>query len=172
MAHKSTVSRSVEGLDIQQAIDNICGQMDQDDTASPAIRASIEMLILVVSLLLNRSGLNSRNSSKPPAADPNRMKPSRTKSDKNPGGQPGHRGSTLRPYDDPDFIELLSVDRRCLPKGQYHEKGFEVRQVVDIDIARIVTEYRAQVLIDGHGKRFVASFPESVSRPDSIRLTD
>jgi transposase len=165
MAHKSTASRSVEGLDIQQAIDNIRDQLDEDDTASPAMKASIEMLILVISLLLNRSNLNSRNSSKPPATDPNRMKPTRKKSDKKSGGQPGHRGSTLHTYDDPDFIEVLSVDRRCLPKGQYHDEGFEVRQVVDIDIARIVTEYRAQVLIDDHGKRFVASFPETVTRP-------
>jgi transposase len=170
MAHKSTASRSVEGLDIQQAIDNIRDQLDEDDTALPAMKAFIEMLILVVSLLLNRSNLNrsnlnSLNSSKPPATDPNRMKPTRKKSDKKPGGQPGHRGSTLQTYDDPDFIEVLSVDRRCLPKGQYHDEGFEVRQVVDIDIARIVTEYRAQVLIDDHGKRFVASFPETVTRP-------
>lgn len=165
MVNKSKTTRSVEGLDIQQAIDNIRDQLEQDEAASPAMRASIEMLILVVSLLLNRSNLNSRNSSKPPAADPNRMKPSRKKSDKKPGGQPGHRGIILQIYDDPDFIEMLSVDRRYLPKGQYDEKGFEVRQVVDIDIARIVTEYRAQVLIDGNGKRYVASFPESVTRP-------
>jgi transposase len=72
MAHKSTASRSVEGLDIQQAIDNIRDQLDEDDIASPAMKASIEMLILVISLLLNRSNLNSRNSSKTPATDPNR----------------------------------------------------------------------------------------------------
>jgi transposase len=47
----------------------------------------------------------------------------------------------------------------------FTNEGFEVRQVVDIDIARIITEYRAQVLIDDHGKRFVASFPETVTRP-------
>jgi hypothetical protein len=37
MAHKSTVSRSVEGLDIQQAIDNIRDQREQDEAASPAM---------------------------------------------------------------------------------------------------------------------------------------
>jgi hypothetical protein len=36
---------------------------------------------------------------------------------------------------------------------------------VDIDIARIVFEYRAQVLIDGNEKHYVASFLESVKRP-------
>lgn len=36
---------------------------------------------------------------------------------------------------------------------------------MDIDIARTVTEYRAQVLIDDNGQRFVASFAESITRP-------
>ena len=71
----------------------------------------------------------------------------------------------FRPCDDPNFIELLSIDRRYLPKRQYNENGFEVCQGVDIDIARIVIEYRAQVLIDGNEKRYVASFPNSVTRP-------
>ena len=165
MATKSRAVQSVEGIDIQQAMDNIRGQLDQDKSISPAMRASIDMLILVVSLLANRFNLNSRNSSKPPASDPNRVKSPRRKSGKKPGGQPGHRGSTLQPYDDPDFIELLSIDRRSLPKGDYQDAGFETRQVVDIDISRIVTEYRAQVLIDDQGQRFVASFPEFVTRP-------
>jgi transposase len=165
MESKTRPTLSVDGIEIQQALDNVRSQLDRDESISPAMRASIDMLILVVSLLANRFNLNSRNSSKPPAADPNRPRTPRSKSHKKPGGQPGHRGSTLQPYDDPDFIELLSIDRRCLPKGQYQEVGFEARQVVDIDISRIVTEYRAQVLIDDHGQRFVATFPESVTRP-------
>ena len=165
MVNKTSSTLSVDGIEIQQALDNVRSQLDRDESISPATRASIDMLILVVSLLANRFNLNSRNSSKPPATDPNRPKTLRSKSHKKPGGQPGHRGSTLQPYDDPDFIERLSIDRRCLPKGQYQEAGFEARQVVDIDISRIVTEYRAQVLIDDHGQRFVATFPESVTRP-------
>ncbi len=42
--------------------------------------------------------------------------------------------------------------------------GFETRQVFDIKIARVVTEYRAQVLVDGNGKRFVAPFPQGVTK--------
>jgi hypothetical protein len=53
MANKSRAALSVEGIDIQQATDNIRAQLDQDDTMSPAMRASIDMLILVVSLLVN-----------------------------------------------------------------------------------------------------------------------
>ena len=65
----------------------------------------------------------------------------------------------------PDFVELLAIDRCTLPKGQYREAGFEARQVVDIDISQIVTDYRAQVLIDDSGQRFVAVLPKSITRP-------
>ena len=45
------------------------------------------------------------------------------------------------------------------------DAGCEMRQVVDIDISGIVTEYRAQVPIDDSSQRFVANFPEAVTRP-------
>jgi len=51
-----------------------------DEHASPALQASVKMLIMVVKLLTDRVTLNSRNSSKPPASDPNREKKSRVKS--------------------------------------------------------------------------------------------
>ena len=60
---------------------------------------------------------------------------------------------------DPDEVTELKIDRRTLPKGsQYREVGHESRQVIDIDISRFVTEYRAQILEDSQGNRFVASF--------------
>ena len=165
MASTTKSTSSVEGINIENALSNVRQQLDQDPSMSPALRASIEMLILVVSLLANRFNLNSNNSSKPPSSDPNRLKPTRQKSDRKRGGQNGHVGTTLKPFDDPDFIETLCIDRRILPKGQYQDEGFETRQVVDIDIARIVTEYRAQVLVNEQGQRFVAAFPDSVTRP-------
>lgn len=165
MAIKTKSNSTVEGIDIEDALASVREQLDCDATMSPALRASIEMLILVVSLLANRFNLNSKNSSKPPASDPNRLKPVRRKSNKKPGGQPGHRGVTLMPFDEPDVIESLCIDRRTLPRGNYTDAGFESRQVVDIDFVRIVTEYRAQVLIDERGQRFVAAFPDSVIRP-------
>ena len=68
--------------------------------------------------------------------------------------------------DNPDEVKVLPLDRRTLPKGsQYREVGHEHRQVIDIDIARFVTEYQAQILEDDQGNRFVASFPEGVNRP-------
>ena len=74
--------------------------------------------------------------------------------------------TTLEPLDDPDEVTELKIDRRTLPKGsQYHEVGHESRRVIDIDIARFVTEYRAQILEDTQGNQFVASFPAGVKRP-------
>jgi transposase len=108
--------------------------------------------------------LNSTNSSKPPASDPNRQKHPREKTGKKVGGQKGHVGTTLEKVDTPDRIEEIKVDRRKLPPGHYQHMGFETRQVFDIDISRVVTEYRAQILEDEKGNRFVAPFPEGVSK--------
>nr|WP_221897194.1 DUF6444 domain-containing protein [Bathymodiolus japonicus methanotrophic gill symbiont] len=113
------------------------------------------MILLLVTVLLNRVTLNSKNSSKPPASDPNRKKGSRKKSDKPSGGQKSHVGTTLQKIEDPDEIEVISIDRRTLPKGQYTEDGFETRQVFDIDISRVVTEYQAQRLINKKGHCFI-----------------
>jgi transposase len=66
--------------------------------------------------------------------------------------------------DDPDIIEPIKIDRRKLPVGAFHDVGYEARQVFDIDISRVVTEYRAQVLEDDNGHRYVAPFPQGVTK--------
>ena len=74
---------------------------------------SREELIEVVENLYNENiklkdqlNLNSKNSSRPPATDTNKPSPksSREKSDKNPGGQEGHDGTTLEKSEQPDEI--------------------------------------------------------------------
>jgi transposase len=42
--------------------------------------------------------------------------------------------------------------------------GFELRQVFDIDISRVVTGYRTQILQDDKGSRFAATFPKGVTK--------
>ena len=67
---------------------------------------------------------------------------------------------------DPAEVTELNVDRRTLPRGaQSHEVGHEIRQAIDIDISRFVTEYRAQILEDPHWDRWVAAFLAGVNRP-------
>jgi len=120
-------------------------------------------------LLASRLGLNSRNSSKPPSSDPNRERNNTKdtgKGKRKSGGQRGHIGTTLTKVDDPDEIRILNVDKRTLPRGgRYREAGFESRQVVDIKIATVITEYRAQILEDEQSKRYIAPFPQGVTRP-------
>ncbi len=137
--------------------------IEKDESLSPAIKATIKMLIMFVSLLAARLNLNSKNSSKPPADDKNRKRGSRNKnSDKKPGGQNGRVGVKLKKVDCPDRVETFTVDKRILPKGKYTEVGYEARQVFDIEIKRVITEYRAQILEDQNGKRYVAEFPSFV----------
>lgn len=157
-------SLKIESIDVEEALDKACQLIEQEKDLSSSLRAALEVLLLLVKLLLDRKTLNSKNSSKPPSSDPNRLKPTRKKSDKPSGAQTGHVGKTLEKVDDPDFVTVLPIDRRSLPKGHYHQVGFETRQVFDIDISRIITEYQAQILEDEKGNRFVAAFPDGVTK--------
>lgn len=160
-------------INITEALEQARRELGEASDLPPSLKTSMELLILIVSLLTDRLGLNSRNSSKPPSTDPNRERKPRGKSGRKTGGQPGHVGKTLEPFDEPDDVQEIRIDRRTLPRGEYRDGGYESRQVVDIDISLRVTEYRAQVLIDASGGRFIAEFPAGVSRPvqygDSIK---
>jgi transposase len=155
----------IEKINIDKTVGSVKKLLDKDPNVSPALKGAIELLIMLVSLLLNQVGLNSSNSSKPPSSDPNRKKKKKESGTRKPGGQKGHNGTTLQKFSNPDVIEKIPVDKTTLPKGDYKEVGYKSRQIVDIDIARVVTEYRAQVLENANGKRYTAPFPEGVSRP-------
>lgn len=152
-------------INITETVDSARKLLETDKKISPAVRAMLEILLMIITLLAGKLGLNSQNSSKPPSTDPNRKKKKRGKGNNKPGGQPGRVGTNLEPVSNPDTIIPIKLDKRRLPKGKYHEVGFESRQVIDIEISRIVTEYRAQILEDAEGKRYVAAFPKGISRP-------
>lgn len=153
-----------ENIDVDKVLKEAEDLLKKEKGLSPALKSMFGVLILIVKLLANRLGLNSCNSSKPPSSDPNRGKESKKKSDRKPGGQKGHTGTTLRQIEEPDEVRVIKLDRRTLPKGRYQTVGFEKRQVFDVDISRIVIEYQAEVLKSLSGKRFVASFPAGVTK--------
>ena len=154
----------IENIDIEATIEKARRLIDEDHQMSAAVKSMFEVMILVITLLANRLNLNSTNSSKPPASDPNRKKEPKNKTGKKPGGQKGHVGTTLKKVDNPDKVKEIKVDRSKLPPGQYKDVGYESRQVFDIDISRVVTEYRAQILEDANGNQFVADFPKDVKK--------
>lgn len=156
---------TVDNIDVNKTIRQVEALLAQEKKRSPALRALIEVLIMLVTLLVNRLNLNSSNSSKPPSSDPNRKKNIRAGNPRKPGGQKGHVGTTLKPVEDPDEIQFINIDRRTLPPGRYQPVGVETRQVMEIDFSTFVTEYQAQILEDASGQRFVAEFPQGVNRP-------
>ena len=155
----------IENIDIEATIEKAHNLVREDKQLSAATKSMFEILILIITLLANRLNLNSTNSSKPPSTDPNRKKQPKKKKDNKAGGQKGHIGTTLKRVEDPDIIDVIKIDRSSLPADRrYRPAGFETRQVFDIDIKRVVTEYRAQVLEDDQGNKFVAPFPEGVTK--------
>jgi transposase len=156
---------TVENVNVEASIKTAKELIAKEKNLSPALKVALDVLLLLVTILANRLGLNSKNSSKPPASDPNREKKLKEPGDRKPGGQNGHVGTTLKQTSDPDQIKEIKVDRSTLPHGSWRVVGFETRQVVDVDISSFVTEWRAEVLEHQNGKRYVAEFPKDVTRP-------
>jgi transposase len=160
---------TVDNIDVDATIKKVQQLLAKEANLSSALRAALEVLLVLVQILSNRLSLNSRNSSKPPSTDRFNNKDKDNdenlkKDKKKQGGQPGRIGTTLQKIDDPDEIKLLELERGTLPPGNYTAVGYECRQVFDIDIRRLVTEYRAEILEDQNGKHFTAPFPAAVTK--------
>jgi transposase len=155
---------TIQNIDIDATLNKVKTLLVEEKELSPTMRSMVELLVLLVTLLANSLNLNSSNSSKPPSSDPNRKKVRKAKGGKKAGGQKGRVGVTLQKVDDPDEIEVIKLDRRKLSPGKYKDMGYESRQVFDIEISRVVTEYQAQILEDSNGNRFVAPFPKEVTK--------
>jgi transposase len=157
---------AIDSIDVTAAIANVEDLLKKEQTVSPALIAAVQMILLLVKLLTDRIGLNSRNSGKPPSSDLNREKSPRNLSKNKPGGQFGHKGSLLQPVSDPDEIKWLAVNSQYLCNDHsYEDAGFEKRQVINIRLSRHVIEFSAQILQNENGQRCIADFPVGVTRP-------
>ena len=76
----------------------------------------------------------------------------------------GRTGVHLETCDNPDETVFLPLNKDNLPRGKLTQGASEIRQVFDIRIQRWVTEYQAEVLIDEHGNRHLAPFPETAPK--------
>lgn len=117
---------------------------------------------------------NSRNSGKPPSSDGPGAKPhpksQRAPSGRQPGGQPGHVGHTLRLVDEPDEV-VVHTPSQCQACGQSLGQAptirRERRQVVDIPpVKAYVVEHQAETRrCPGCGTETSGQFPEGVEAP-------
>lgn len=157
---------TVDHIDVDATLKTVQHLLAEEANLSPALRSMLEVMMVLVKLMANRLSLNSRNSSQPPSTErfAKGDKTEKEGSGRKPGGQSGRVGATLKKIDDPDDIKTLTVDRSTLPPGDYRWVGFECRQVFDIDIRRVVTEYQAEILENPQGQRYTAPFPAGVTK--------
>ena len=69
----------IESIDIEDNIKRVREMMEKEKNIPASLKMAIEILIFIVSALINRLKLNSSNSSKPPSSD-GYKKQKRTKS--------------------------------------------------------------------------------------------
>ena len=143
------------------------------------LEEQVARLVERIEELERRLGFNSGNSGKPPSSDglkkpksKRRTRSLRGKSGRKPGGQPGHKGKTLRRTDHPDRVKN-HVPASCKgcgsPLSDAAKTGTPVaRQVFDLPEPRPleVTEHRAHARCCGNcGTVTRAAFPDGVSAP-------
>jgi transposase len=137
------------------------------------LRSMVEELRAENAELRRQLGQNSRNSSKPPSSDSPFTKPApkslRRKSGRNPGGQPGHAGSTLALVANPNERQRHEPGP-CTSCGaslaNAPEVGMERRQVFDLPPITVrVTEHQLIARRCACGTTTCGTAPEGVAAP-------
>ena len=135
-------------------------------------KEEIKALEQQVKELKGQLAKNSSNSSKPPGQDglkkPRRRFSLRQRSGKRPGGQPGHKGTTLQHSSQPDVI-VTHAPTTCSQCGKdladLPGTVVENRQISDLPEAKItVTEHRLEMKVcPGCHCASCGAFPEGVN---------
>ncbi|MEN8249724.1 MAG: DUF6444 domain-containing protein [Bacteroidota bacterium] len=117
---------------------------------------------------------NSNNSSKPPSSDFGNIKKTKSlkkSSGKKVGGQPGHKGSSMKMVPDPDFTEEHHPSYcNCCGNGLsgIEPELFGKRQVVDMPEIRVtVTEHQVYKKACSCGCVSKGGYPTGVDAPVS-----
>lgn len=137
------------------------GFITELDLCAHPLNATICELADTAQKLAAMLGTDSTNSHLPPSQDPHREKNSRAAEKRKPGGQLGHKGTRLLPFEYPDKVVRLEVDAAKLLPGATLV-GIKKCQVVEIESNRLVIEYQAEVYRLPDGSEVTADFPEGV----------
>jgi len=132
-----------------------------------AIHAENECLKAEIVKLRARINANSTNSSRPPSASPFvKPKSLRVKTGRRPGGQPGHKGATLKVSQTPDVIVEHKIDTCSYCGCDISSQASTIhkrRQVIDVEITPVVTEHHlGSKTCMACGKTNTAKFPRGV----------
>ena len=160
-------------------IAQISGELSLSKEENAQLRDENTALKQRVSDLERSANLNSRNSSKPPSSDglkkPSVKENKRTRSQRDtskrkPGGQPGHKGTTLKQVKNPDVVtdHFPHQCHTCNATLSQESKKFAARQVFDLPPPppMIVTEHRAHTCQFPHcGEKTRAVFLKDVKAP-------
>ena len=150
-----------------EALKQRVSQLEKENQRIPVLEK--ENAALKARLAKYETPKNSSNSSIPPSKDENRPKRKslREKSGRKPGGQKGHKGTTLQMVDNPDKTEILVSDycHCCGNDLRNIEAQFESRrQVADLpEIRPIFTEFQcfSRQCTCGHNQ--IADYPSHVT---------
>ena len=170
LQEENSLLREQVGLQ-RKLIDQQQGQMsllEEQDRLQQQIKELTER----VKALQEWLAKDSHNSHLPPSSDRFVCQPKslRKKSEKKPGGQEGHRGSTLLLQQAPDEVVRHEVARCQHCQADLHEvppSGIERRHVVDLPLPRLVVrEHQAEEKPCPSCQRLtVATFPAEVRAP-------
>lgn len=120
--------------------------------------------------LRRRLGSNSQNSHQPPSSDgyrKKRVQPALPKGEKRKlGGQPGHRGKTLRQVEEPDKVKVhlpehCAVCGREIAEGEEHEV-ISRRQLFDLPEPRLEVIEHRQGQVECCGQKQCGKYPDYV----------
>jgi len=164
-----------ENTALQEALAAAQGSLTASQESLATAQETIVKLTARIAELERRLGLNSENSGKPPSSDglkkPPRTRSVRDPSGKKPGGQPGHKGETLRQVAEPT-VTIDHYPDRCeqcdSALTQDTATTYSARQVFDLPEPQplVVTEHRAHTcLCEQCGATTRAAFPEGVTAP-------
>lgn len=148
--------------------------MSQEQRRIAELEKQVSELLKLVAYLTERlskyeTPKNSNNSSVPPSKDENRPRHTqslREQTGRKPGGQTGHKGTTLGMTDTPDDVEKHQPTERCICGEDLRAYPLELserRQVVDLPIIKpIITEHRMYKRVCRCGRQHTGVFPEAV----------